>query len=442
MKGVEERPSLRPLAGVLGALAVAQTGTKISTLALPWFVLTSTGSAVQTGLVALFEMAPYVVLKGLAGPVVDRIGPRRISWTMDLASALPALLIPILYAAGALSFPVLLGLVALIGASRGPGDLAKMVLVPEAAERCRIPMERATGLAGTTERLASTVGPGLAGLLVAVIGPVPSLTVIAGCFALGSLIIAVFLPRGMGAPARPDPASGESEEDGYWRRFAQGFTVLRRDPLLLSFALMVAVTNLLDAAFMSVLLPVWARGAGHGPEVVGLLGTAAGITAMAGSLTAAALAHRLPRLPVYIIGFLIAGAPRFLVLAADASPWVVLAVFAVSGLGGGFLNPIISALIFERSPRTHLGRVQGLVSSLAWSGIPFGGLAAGAAIGAVGLAPALVTGGILYAITTLLPGLLPQWRVMDRARRAARAAPPSDTPAPTPVEHPRTTTEG
>ncbi|MFC9065513.1 MULTISPECIES: MFS transporter [Streptomyces] len=436
----DERRTLRPLAGLLGAVAVSQTGTKISTIALPWFVLTTTGSAVQTGLVALFEMAPYVLLKGLSGPVIDRIGPRRVSWTMDLVSAVPALLIPLLHAAGALSLPVLLALVAVIGAARGPGDLAKQVMVPEAAERCRVPLERATGLSGTTERLSATIGPGAAGLLVALIGSMSALFVIAGCFAAGSLIIAATLPRAMGRPHR-DPDGAGDDDLGYWARLGQGFGVVRGDPLLLSIALMIAVTNLLDAAFMQVMLPVWVKGAGHGPEVMGLLGTANGITAVAGSLVAAAIAHRMPRRTVFFVGFLIAGAPRFLVLAAGAPLWAVVAVFAFGGLGGGFLNPIISAIIVERAPRSHLARVQGLVSSLAWSGIPFGGLLAGAAIGGIGLVPALVTGGILYAVTTSLTGLRPEWRGMDRARRAARAAatgqPPPDAPTDGPADHPR-----
>jgi len=37
--------SLRPLGGVLAAMAVSLTGTRISVVAVPWFVLVTTGSA-------------------------------------------------------------------------------------------------------------------------------------------------------------------------------------------------------------------------------------------------------------------------------------------------------------------------------------------------------------------------------------------------------------
>ncbi|MFJ8435449.1 MFS transporter [Kitasatospora sp. NPDC094019] len=449
--------SLRPLIGVLTAMAVSLTGTRVSAIALPWFVLATTGSATMTGVVAFVELAPYVLVKAFTGPVVDRLGPRVVSWTTDAVSAVAAGLVPLLHVLGLLPFWLLLVMVAVIGAARGPGDLAKEVMVAEAADRGRIPMERATGLAGVTERLATTIGPAVGGGLIALLGPMAGLTVNAVAFALGSLVIAVALPRGMGrqsagAPRASGPATAPTGsggaveapvEDGdppvgYWRMFREGFTFLRGEPLLLTVIVTVAVTNLLDAAFMTVLVPVWAQETGGGPAAIGLTGSAWGIAAVAGSLIAAAVAHRLPRRTVFFVGFLLVGAPRFLVLAMDAPMGVVIAVFVVSGFGGGFLNPILGAVQFERVPRHLLGRVNALGDSLAWAGIPMGGLLAGAAVSMVGLVPVLLACGGLYIATTALSGLRPEWREMDRNRgRApvaasdASSAPEQNLPGPT-----------
>ncbi|MGW3598133.1 MFS transporter [Streptomyces sp. NPDC005167] len=417
---ISSKRSLRPLGGVLAAMAVSLTGTRVSAVALPWFVLVTTGSAAQTGLVAFCEMTPYVVVKAFTGPLVDRIGPRAISWTTDLASATAAAAVPVLHALNLLSFPFLLILVALIGAARGPGDLAKEVMVPEAAERGRVPLERATGLTGVTERLASTIGPAVGGSLVALLGPLTGLVVNAGCFALGSVIIGVALPRGMGHAAEEVP-SGAGTGPGYWRRFGEGFTFLRSQPLLLTVIVMVAITNLLDAAFAAVLMPVWARESGNGPTAIGLTGSVLGAAAVGGSLIAAMAAHRLRRRVVFFTGFLLAGAPRFLILASHAPMGVVAAVFAASGFGAGFLNPVLGAILFERVPRRMLGRVNALGDSLAWAGIPLGGLIAGAAVASVGLVPVLLAGGVSYFLTTNLTGLRPEWRDMDRV--GGRGAP-------------------
>ncbi|MGW0663704.1 MFS transporter [Streptodolium elevatio] len=437
-------------------MAVSLTGTRISAVALPWFVLVTTGSATRTGLVAFCEMTPYVLAKAFAGPAVDRIGPRSISWTTDLTSAVAAVAVPLLHALDLLSFPLLLALVAVVGAARGPADSAKEVMVPEAAERAGVPLERAIGLSGVTERLAFTLGPAVGGAVVALLGPLVGLVVNAACFALGSVVVAVALPRGMGHPyedaAAPggdgekgrdggadgddeDGDGGGGEEPGYWRRFGEGAAFLRGEPLLLTVIVMVGITNLLDMAFAAVLMPVWAKESGNGPTAIGLTGTVMGAAAVAGSLIAAVAAHRLRRRLVFFAGFLLAGAPRFLVLAVDAPLGVVLAVFAVAGFGAGFLNPVLGAVLFERVPRRMLGRVSALGDALSWAGMPLGGLIAGAAVATAGLVPVLVAGGAAYFLTTSLAGLRPEWREMDRARGRAAAATRNPGRHPGPGKH-------
>lgn len=443
---VEAVGRVRALGGVLAAFGVSVTATRISTVALPWFVLVTTGSAARTGLVVAAELAPYVLVKALSGPIVDRIGPRRVSWVSDLLSAIAVGLVPLMYAAGLLAFPLLLAMVALIGAVRGPGDLAKSVMVPEAADRARVPLERATGLSGVVDRLGAVAGPAAGGTVVALFGSMTALEINAALFALGSVIIGLALPRGMGAPADPhtddatstvvdaEQAAGSvrggapsvvrrASEPGYWARFGAGFTFLRRQPLLLAIAIMIAVTNLLDVAYMNVLLPVWAKESGHGPAAIGLVAAVHAVSAVTGSLVATAIGERMPRRLVFFVGFLVAGAPRFLILAIDVPIGAVLAIAVAAGFGSGFLNPILGAITFELIPRAMLGRVRGLVDSLAWAGMPLGGLLAGAAVATVGLAPSLVAAGIAYFLTTNLAALRPEWRTMDRKNSGMAAEP-------------------
>lgn len=181
---------------------------------------------------------------------------------------------------------------------------------------------------------------------------------------------------------------------------------------------------------MTVLMPVWAKESGNGPSAIGLMGSAMGIAAVAGSLIAALASHRLRRRVVFFTGFLLAGAPRFLILAFDVPLGAVLAVFAVSGFGAGFINPVIGAVLLERVPRRMLGRVNALGDSLAWAGIPVGGLIAGAAVVSVGLAPVLLACGAVYFLTTNLAGLRPEWREMDRpgGRGVLTRRPEEDAP--------------
>jgi nitrate/nitrite transporter NarK len=287
----EPRPSYRGLAGLLTAEAVSLSGTRLSMIAIPWFVISSTGSPLLTGLVAFAETAPYVVAKALGGPLIDRLGARRVAIAADAASMAAVAAIPLLHTAGFLPIGLLIALVAVLGLWRGPADAAKKTLIPEVVDQARVPLERATGLSGTLERLATTVGAAAAGAVVATVGPLTALVVNATTFAAAPTLI--YLTVRASSPATAAAGSG----GGYLVQLRAGFSFLARERLLRSLAGMIAVTNLLEAAMASVLLPVWAHATGHGPAAIGLLAGASAAAAICSSLLASVLAHRLPAEP-------------------------------------------------------------------------------------------------------------------------------------------------
>ena len=100
-----------PAYGLLAAELTSVTGTRMSLIAVPWFVLDTTGDALLTGLAAFVEMGALVATKVLSGPLVDRVGPRVVSVTGDLAAGLALGVVPLLHVLDVLSFPALLVLV-------------------------------------------------------------------------------------------------------------------------------------------------------------------------------------------------------------------------------------------------------------------------------------------------------------------------------------------
>jgi MFS family permease len=388
-----------PLDAFLVANVVSICGTRVSAIAIPWFVLVSTGSPLKTGLVAMAEMLPLVVCKAVGGPVIDRVGPKRVSVTADTASMVVVALIPLLHTLHVLRFPVLLALVAVAGALRGPGDAAKGTLIPDIATAARVPLERVTGLESTTERLAGFIAFAVAGGLITLVGEVNALWVDAASFGVCALLIRRWVPSNHQKPDKQD------EEGSYGQRLREGWRFLRTDKLMMPLVIMIAVTNLLDAAVAAVLLPVWILDHGYGPGHTSLILTSFGLTATAFALLASAIGHRLPRKLVFTLAFLICGAPRFLVMAFDAPVWGLMLVYSIGGIGAGFINPVLGALFLERIPRPLLGRVNSLADALAWTGVPLGGLVAGVAITGIGLVPALLAAGAVYFVATMTPPL-------------------------------------
>ena len=77
----------RRLLALLAAEIVSGLGSYMSFLAIPWFVLVTTGSAAQMGIVLAAEIAPIALLGIPSGTLVSRIGARTTMWACDLARA-------------------------------------------------------------------------------------------------------------------------------------------------------------------------------------------------------------------------------------------------------------------------------------------------------------------------------------------------------------------
>lgn len=436
------------IAGWVVGQVVGVAGTRLINIAIPWFVLVTTRDPALAGIVALVQMTPLVLCRALAGPIIDRVGPVRVAVAADLLSAPAVAAVPILHATGHLSVPALLAVVAIEGALRGPGDAAKYSLCPRIAATSGRPLERITGHANTVDRLAGAVGAGLGGLVIAALGAPAALVCSCVTFvAAAGIVRYVVAPRlspygpaegeaqtaathdatdGAAVDATggaPVEAAGGAGRPTYLTSLRQGWDFWRRDPVLVALTIMVAATNLLDQAYIVILVPEWAIRGGHGADLVGALFATMTGTAVLGSLVAAWIGDRLPRLPTYVVAFVLAGLPRFLALAMDAPHSTLLAVIAVAGFASGFLNPILGAITFGRIPPAMLGRVSSLNTSLAWSTMPFGGLLGGGLVVLFGLSPALAIAGALYLVVTLAPAVLPAFREMGMPRDGAGETP-------------------
>ena len=401
----------RPLYGLLTAVGVSTLGTRMAILAVPWLVLAATGSAALTGIVAFAELGPYVAVQALGGPLVDRVGAKPASVVTDVLACAAFGAVPLLRAAGLLPVLVLAVLVAVGGAARGAGDAARDVLVPGVNDLAAAPIERSSSLYDGVYRIGALIGTPVAGVLVTLISAANVLAVDAATFAVSAAAVAWAVPA---AAQPPRPQRPAEDAAGYLASLREGLGYLRRDRLLLGIATVFVAGNLIDQAGAAVLFPVWASRVMHSATALGLLGGAYSLGAVAGNVLTTWLGPRLPRRLTFGVGFVLAGAPRYLAVALLGGLAPVLGVALAGGLGAGCINPVIGAVEYERVPRHLQARVLGSIGAVAFIGLPFGGLLAGAAVTAVGLRAALVAAALAYGLTSLVPFVFPAWRGMER----------------------------
>lgn len=404
-----------PVRGLVASVAVSQTGTAMSAVAIPWLVLALTGSAGRTGLAGFTELLPYVLAQATSGPVADRLGWRRTCVLGNLAAGAALCAVPMLSALDALGFTALLVLVAVTGLARGIADAATTPIVPGTAALAGMSNERVAGFYSGATRAGLLIGAPLAGALIGATSPATVVLIDGISFALAAGGIAAWVPGSVQDAARAQSSTSRWSLRGYGHDLAEGLRFLHGARLLLGIAILAATTNLLDEALFTVLLPVWSRDRLHEATGVGLVSGGVGAGTLAGVLVGAWLGERLPRYRTFAIGFLIGGSPMFFVLAAVSTLPLAIAASVFSGCFAGFLNPIIGAVNYERVPPHLQARVLGAVRASAWLGLPIGALLGGTLAEALGLSGALVATGVGMLVVTAMPALRPRiWRTLDR----------------------------
>lgn len=397
------RADRRPLAALLVANAVSITGNRLTQIAIPWFVLQTTGSAGKTGLVAFFSLLPFVLSSAVGGVVVDLLGTRLTSIVADVASGLSVLAIPVLHLTSGLPLAALVALVFVGALLDAPGQTAREAILPDLVAAAGTTLERGTSLLDGVSRAASMLGAPLGGVLIAALGTANVLFLDAASFAVSAVLIAVAVPRVVGAPS--DGASS-----GWRADLREGYLFVWRTPVVRALVLMVLVTNMLDAAMSGVLMPVYADSVLDSVVVLGLMSGAMGATALLGTLGFAWIGHRLPRVPTLVAGFTLGGPSRFFLLAASPGAAASVAGFAVAGAGIGPINPILGTMQYELVPERLRARVFGAVTAGVMAGAPVGALLGAALVETAGLRATLVAFGGAYLACTLSPLVVPAWR--------------------------------
>lgn len=450
---------MRALFGVLSALALSKVGNAIVMVAVPLFVLERTGSAAATGVAGMFSTLPVVVGGVLGAPLVDRFGSRVSSVVADSLSAVCVIAVPILAMMDALPFGLLLALVFLGGIFDTPGDTAKTVVLPELGERRGWTLDRVTGTSSAIQRSSALVGSAVAGFGVAVVGAGNVLFLTAAMCAGAVVLIAVSLParRESGRAARaatvvpaqnaaapapapgtprliaPDaaenaPAAAAAEDTAAaaaaedtaaaatadTRGFWFGLTFLWRTPILRALILLILVTNAIDSANLTVVMPIWATGVSATGALFGFMVGCFSAGALVGAALFPLVAARLPRRRFLMIALALAGPPPFVAMLVGAPPVVVLGVLFCAGLAAGAINPILQSTLFRQIPVDARARVFGATTAVAASAMPLGSLLGGTGVALWGLSPVLIGAALLYVLLALVPAFGSVWRGLER----------------------------
>lgn len=396
------------------ASGISALGNGLTFLAVPWFVLVTTGSAAQTGLAGAAAAAASVVAGILGGTLVDRLGFKRASILSDLASGVTIALIPTLYFLDLLSFWALLALVFLGAVLDSPGNAARRAMIPGLVKRAGSTLERANSAMQFAQLTTGDfLAPMLAGVLIGVIGAASILYIDAATFAVSLLIIATLIrnpPRVVEDVVDATDGAG-SGRSSYFSDLREGLRYVVADSFLSVIIPMSAAINFLISPLFVVALPVLANETFGSPSALGIMSAGLGAGAGMGTLAYGAFGHRIRHHTVYWGAIAsVSGALWLLSIASEI--WVATLATVLLGLAAGPINAAGMVIMQLRVPERMMGRVLGLLFASSALATPLGLVIGGVTVEWFGVTVAIVASSIGVTLCAFWVRLSPALRAV------------------------------
>ena len=364
---------------LLAAEVISTTGSQMTWVALPWFVLVTSGSATKTTFVAAAEVIGIAVLGLPGGRLLGRLGARRTMMACDAARTPLMTVIPVLHWTGGLSFTILLAVSFALGAFTAPYFAAQKVIVPELLGEDEEQVTEANALFQAATRATLLAGPALAGILIGIVGATSVLLIDAATYLVSLALVGGLVPH------RPPVEQAEEH-----RSLRTGFRFIGRERLLRvwwpAFALGDAAWT---AFFVAVPVLVLTR-FGHHPGVVGWLIASFGVGALVGNaISFRFLTRRFEGLGVIAACAMGQAAPLWLLWLPLPAIALSALIFA-SGIANGLVNPSLHAIVTLRIPPPLRPNVLA-TAMVGWALVnPLGLFVTGPVLDAFGTTPVLI----------------------------------------------------
>jgi MFS family permease len=397
---------------LLASDVISTTGAQMTWIALPWFVLTTTGSATRMSIAISAEAIGLALMAFVSVRLLSRFGSRATMLICDSLRGPLMLAIPILYWAGGLSFGLVVAVAFGIGALTAPYFPAERMIVPELVGEDERVVSQANSLFQASRRLTLLLGAPAAGVLIGVIGAPAVLLVDAATYLVSVALIAAFVP------ATP-PVEGDEET----RSLRVGLRWVSRDPLVRAWRFALIVGDVAwQAIFIALPVLVVARYDAE-PKIVGILFAAFGVGAVAGNAISYRLVKRVDGLTLIARVALGQALPLWLLVADIPAP-VAVAVLGASGLANGIINPSLHAIITLRIPPRLRATVLTSLMTVYALAMPVGILGAGPLLDAFGVGPVFAVCAAVQTVVMLIVALAAlRAREVDRVEAAVEPPP-------------------
>lgn len=415
---------------VSGSFA-SMLGDQFTLVALPWLVLKLTGSAVALGTVLALMAVPRALFMLIGGAVVDRLTPMRVLVVARSANAVLIGLLAGLVFSGDIQLWMLYGLALAIGTATAFVYPAGSAILPQivAPEK----LAAANGVVMGLRQLSLFVGPGLAGLVIAMFeshnsSAVPDANGMALAFGIDTFSFLISIGTLVIVRVR-DIERAQPPLGNVFKSVAQGCRYVWRDVPLRAFMLYVAAASLFVMGPLQVGLPVLADNRlDWGAASYGTLVSASGGGMVLGTIIAS-LAARFVGRRLGLIVLLADSVSGLLVIAFGFVHMTLVgaALMFVTGTLGGIVQVSIVAWIQRRVAPEMMGRAMSLLMFTFMGLGPLSAAGGGLLLAHIGVIGLFAAAGAILTAIALFSLTRPSIRGIRAADGGGSAIPPAAT---------------
>lgn len=406
---------------------LSNIGTWMQRIAQDWLVLVVLGGGAQAvGITTGLQFLPFLLVAPFGGLLADRFDKRKVLLFTNTFMGLVGLTLGILTLTGLAEIWHVYVLAFLLGVGTALDNPARQSFVSELVEGDDL--TNAVALNSASFNAARLIGPGVAGILISLIGT--GWVFILNGASFISPILALLLLRGIaGRPKR------DRDQAGTFSQLREGVSYLRSRPDLLMVVTIMFGLGTFGMNFQMTMALMATSVYDKGPGEYGLLGSIMAIGTLSGALVAAR--RKVPRRRLIVGGAVVFGVFE---VAAGLMPSYTL--FAVSLIPVGIIAMTVltaaNAYVQTTVPQYVRGRVMSLYMMIFMGGTPFGAPIIGLVAETFGARWSLLGGGLLTAATAVAALLIlgPRSGVVVRTRLRPRPGLVVVTTAPAAADEP------
>jgi MFS family permease len=364
-------------------LGMALTGFQVQRVGLSFLAYELTGSALYLTLVFLGDSLPMLLLSPFGGVVGDRVNRKLVLVVSRTTIAVSAVIICLLTFTGLVQAWHLLAFALLTGTCYAFDLPTRQAMIRDLVpERDFV---NAVALSSSVMQGSRIIGPAIGGAALVLVGAGGTFVLMAAG-QIGQVLMVLLLRT---------PAIRRLQTQGMLANLAEGARfIARRESIWL--LLIVSTIPALFAMNYATLTPVFALDVlGQSKAAIGIMFTAAGIGALAGSFLVAGYGDRLARPRTSAI-MAIAFSLLVVVFAFSSFYPLSLILLVLIGGAGSIYSVGNNSAVQSQTPREMQGRVMG-VYQMTWNAQFFGALGVGAVADIVGAPAALAVAGLVSA---------------------------------------------